>query len=237
MSIYDTGDDAPPPASAGSSGDELTIPDYAPEPAGAMEGMGNTPAAGSSGGAGDIMMKVKGDPVMMKKVAAGAGVALLVIVLIFVSASGGGDSANGSNDAAAWAPGRFTFVVSPGRFVAGPSAISWTEAKTYCETTYPGGGLASVHSFNEQRQAASACAHSNIGEGWGSASDARALGCWIGLNDAGAAGKNNFQWTDRSPVDFLAFAPAEPNECAGSEAEGEAHCHTSGEDYVEMHVG
>eukprot|EP01052_Picozoa_sp_SAG31_P072975 SAG31_NODE_31984_length_361_cov_1.133588_1_plen_100_part_00 len=35
----------------------------------------------------------------------------------------------------------------------------------------------------------------------------------------------------------MGFAYGEPNECAGQEREGESHCHTSGEDYVEMHVG
>ena len=72
-----------------------------------------------------------------------------------------------------------TWAVAPGRFAVGPAAMSWDEAKTYYETTYPGGGMASVHSFAEQRQAASACAGADLGSGWSNTT--KAMGCWIGL--------------------------------------------------------
>ena len=126
------------------------------------------------------------------------------------------------------------FVTGRDRFVTGPTPVSWPEAKAYCEKTYPNGGMASIHSYAEQRSAASACQDGNIGTGWGDLT--RANGCWIGLNDVDAqsnyqqyGGNDNynqngremgFKWTDGTPVDFIAFAAGEPNECAGDDSPG-----------------
>ena len=231
MSIYDTGDGGGTPAPAPAS--DLTIPDYAPTGGGGgvMEGMGSSAAASSGGG--DLMMKVRGDPAMMKKIGAAVGAVVLVVIIYVIATSGGADPNNLTAAEQEALNRRFTFAVAPGRFRVGVEAMSWDEAKTYCEKTYPGGGMASVHSFAEQRQAASGCAAANIGSGWSDTT--KANGCWIGLADNDV--ENDFKWTDNSPVDFLAFAPAEPNECAGASAEGEENCHTAGEDYVEMHIG
>ena len=75
------------------------------------------------------MGKLKGDPEFTKKVVVGLAAVVVIVLLVFVLRStGGGDD----GDAAAsnvWAPGRFTFKVDPGRFVAGEQAKSWTEAR------------------------------------------------------------------------------------------------------------
>lgn len=119
-----------------------------------------------------------------------------------------------------------------GNYVAGSTAMSFTEAKTYCEGN--GWQLASIHGKTEQEQAAVACAEQELGTHWGDT--AKPNGCWIGLHNAASLGavRGVFQWTDGTPVDFLNFYSGEPNQCSSADAYDPNHCGAAGEEYVEL---
>jgi hypothetical protein len=98
-----------------------------------------------------------------------------------------------------------------GRFVAVPTPMSISQAVDYCRQNYA--ALASIHSIEEQQLAAAACSSMN------GVSDQAAnggYGCWIGFEDSAAEG--GFVWTDGSSVDFVNFAPGEPNGGTGESA-------------------
>ena len=111
-----------------------------------------------------------------------------------------------------------------GRFVAVGRTMNYDAAVEFCEQHYS--ALASIHSYDEQQQAASAChAYADATEGATSnadGSDGNAkYGCWIGFQDLGAEG--GFVWFDGSSVTYVDFAPGEPNDV-----------NDGGEDAVEM---
>jgi|EP01046_Picozoa_sp_COSAG06_P003293 hypothetical protein len=111
-----------------------------------------------------------------------------------------------------------------GRFVAVGRTMNYNDAVDYCEQHYR--ALASIHSYDEQQQAASAChAYADATEGAVSNADGAdgnaKYGCWIGFQDLGAEG--GFVWFDGSSVSFVDFAPGEPNDV-----------NDGGEDAVEM---
>ena len=88
-----------------------------------------------------------------------------------------------------------------GRFVAVPTPMNINAAVQYCRSNYA--ALASIHSIEEQRQAAAACA-SFANEDGSTVSDQASnggYGCWIGFEDSAAEG--GFVWTDGSSVDFV----------------------------------
>jgi hypothetical protein len=95
------------------------------------------------------------------------------------------------------------FGQDTGRFTVAPQPMSASAAAQYCRQQ--GGSLASIHSYEEQLQANSACSAVTA--------DATATGggygCWIGFEDSAAQG--GFIWTDGSNVDFVNWAPGEPN--------------------------
>jgi hypothetical protein len=89
--------------------------------------------------------------------------------------------------------------------------MSISQAVDYCRQNYA--ALASIHSIEEQQLAAAACSSMN------GVSDQAAnggYGCWIGFEDSAAEG--GFVWTDGSSVDFVNFAPGEPNGGTGESA-------------------
>ena len=80
-----------------------------------------------------------------------------------------------------------------GRFVAVGTTMSVFDAVDYCEQHYQ--SLASIHSWEEQQQAASACqAYSDATETELTAGGNQQYGCWIGFQDLGAEG--GFAWSD-----------------------------------------
>ena len=106
-----------------------------------------------------------------------------------------------------------------GRFVAGRRAMNWDEAQTFCSGVVDGiqlAGLASIHTYEEQRLAVQACHSDQLSTTW-AGTDARIPhGCWIGLNDVAVEG--GFVWTDGSAVDYVNWYSGEPNEYGGSAA-------------------
>ena len=96
-----------------------------------------------------------------------------------------------------------------GRFVAVPTPMNINAAVQYCRSNYA--ALASIHSIEEQRQAAAACA-SFANEDGSTVSDQASnggYGCWIGFEDSAAEG--GFVWTDGSSVDFVRTAIHPPS--------------------------
>ena len=106
---------------------------------------------------------------------------------------------------AAVAPGGGTgFAVAPGgrsqphgRFVAVNTALHWDEARAYCERTFPGGTLASIHSKEEQKDADDACREMPLSTDWGDSNQGHPHACWIGMYEDHA--RNGFVWADDSP--------------------------------------
>ena len=97
-------------------------------------------------------------------------------------------------------------------YVGVADEMSWDDARAYCQTTYPGGDLASI--FDEQGQANAQAACMSVAED-GS--------CWIGLTDAALEG--TFSWADGTPLevaDYAHWAPGEPNDWG------------TGEDHVQL---
>jgi hypothetical protein len=135
-----------------------------------------------------------------------------------------------------------------GRFVAAKHAMTWTEARTFCTGNVDGiqlHGLASVHSFREQRQLVSACKDMDLSHSWipHDPMTPKPHGCWIGLNDYSMEG--GFTWTDGSAVDYVNWYSGEPNDYGGDAAStsgsygpngaGAGHTtYTQGEDHVSI---
>ena len=102
-----------------------------------------------------------------------------------------------------------------GRFMAAGQAMSFSAAVDYCEEHHQ--SLASVHSWEEQQQAVSACmAYADPAEvacdyqgtncrTWNGETENYKYGCWIGFVDLGQEG--GFVWLDGSSVDFVDWAP------------------------------
>ena len=103
-----------------------------------------------------------------------------------------------------------------GRFKASATPLSVTDAEAYCRGQ--GGSLASIHSWAEQQQAVSACAATGKADGSTLSDQASGAGygCWIGFQDIGDQG--GFAWSDGSNVDFVDWAPMEPNGAFGQSA-------------------
>ena len=79
-----------------------------------------------------------------------------------------------------------------GRFVAVPTPMSIRASVDYCRANYA--ALASIHSIEEQRQAALACSSFANADGT-TVSDQAAnggYGCWIGFEDSATEG--GFSW-------------------------------------------
>jgi hypothetical protein len=106
-----------------------------------------------------------------------------------------------------------------GRFVAVGRSMNINAAIDYCEQHYA--SLASIHSWEEEQQAASACtAYSDATETTrtnadGSDGHNAKYGCWIGFQDLGSEG--GFAWYDGASVDYADWAVGEPNDVNGGE--------------------
>lgn len=90
------------------------------------------------------------------------------------------------------------------------TAMGWAEARQACRQQFPGGDLASIHNAEQQAQAADICraqVEQHLPDG--GLSTEFSQGCWIGLNDQ--AQERRVVWSDGSPVDYVAWAPGEPN--------------------------
>jgi len=85
-----------------------------------------------------------------------------------------------------------------GRFIAVGEAMSQPDAVAHCNTHYA--GIASIHTRSEQNHARTACSQY---------ADDSITGCWIGFNDMETQG--GFVWQDGSAVDYVDWAPGEPN--------------------------
>jgi hypothetical protein len=125
-------------------------------------------------------------------------------------------------------PSDLAWGVDPGKYEAGSTPMSFTEAEAYC--VGKGYHLASIHSQEEQAMAATACAMQEIGTHWGDTE--RPNGCWIGLHVGAQEGV--FEWTDHSMVDYLNFYSGEPNQCSMADLWDRNHCGSEGEKYVEL---
>ena len=97
-----------------------------------------------------------------------------------------------------------------------PTPMSVRASVDYCRANHA--ALASIHSIAEQRQAALACSSFANADGTTVSDQASngGYGCWIGFEDSAAEG--GFVWTDGSSVDFVNWAPGEPNGGTGESA-------------------
>ena len=97
-----------------------------------------------------------------------------------------------------------------GRFVAIPQSMPIADAITYCNTHFA--GIASIHGPGEQGHAQAACTKYADGSQTPDATTGALApyGCWIGLQDEQQEG--GFVWDDASPVDYVNWAPGEPNQ-------------------------
>jgi putative hemolysin len=117
------------------------------------------------------------------------------------------------------APPNIRLVIFDRRYTASSQPMSISQATTYCRQQ--GGSLASIHSYEEQQQAVEVCMAMRTGTGAdlstasGDASNG-GYGCWIGFQDIGD--KGGFVWSDGSNVDFVDWAPSEPNGGFGQSA-------------------
>ena len=100
-------------------------------------------------------------------------------------------------------------------FVALPKPEAWDSSRLLCKRRFgPHSDLASIHSAAQQSAAVSTCQQLTNGE---TLEAGVPHSCWIGLNDVattlldGSEGEAMFSWTDKSAVDFITFAPGEPN--------------------------
>ena len=98
-----------------------------------------------------------------------------------------------------------------GRFVSVGRTMSHSAAIDYCEEMHQ--SLASVHSWEEQQQAASAC------QAYASDQDDQPFSCWLGFIDLGQEG--GFVWLDGSSVEYVHWSPGEPNESRTATRDGE----------------
>jgi len=86
-------------------------------------------------------------------------------------------------------------------FVAGPTAMSFANARAYCSNL--GMPLASIHSDSEQALANAACL------------DVTPDFCWLGGHSIGNA-VHDYEWVDGTAWDYTYWAPGEPNQADGS---------------------
>ena len=100
-------------------------------------------------------------------------------------------------------------------FVALPKPEAWDSSRLLCKRRFgPHADLASIHNAAQQSVAVSTCQQLTNGE---TLEAGVPHSCWIGLNDVattlldGSEGEAMFSWTDKSTVDFITFAPGEPN--------------------------
>jgi hypothetical protein len=104
-------------------------------------------------------------------------------------------------------------------FVVGPTPMDFNSARAYCQSIHD--DLASIHSEEEQLKAYTAC-RATVGE----IANADALnqlgsaphGCWIGLGDQFREGR--YSWSDGTTVDYMNWAPGEPNDMTGQRGGG-----------------
>lgn len=118
-----------------------------------------------------------------------------------------------TNPLACSSHGAGTTSPTAGRFVAVPTPMSITAADQYCRQNYA--ALASIHSHEEQLQAAETCSSfaNNDEAGTTIAGETAAYGgygCWIGFDGSQHATSGYF-WSDGSSIDYVNFAPGEPN--------------------------
>lgn len=106
-------------------------------------------------------------------------------------------------------------------FYTGGSSISWSNARSHCETQFDT-TLVSIHSDFE---------NSNI-RLIANLSGAAGGRVHIGLNDISTEG--TYVWTDRRPVDYTNWRPGEPNNYYGTGSEDCVDMRASGEwnDYI-----
>ena len=108
------------------------------------------------------------------------------------------------------------------------TAMGWAEARQACRQRFPGGDLASIHNLEQQNLAADICrAKVEQYNPDGGLSTDHSQGCWIGLNDQ--AQERRVVWSDGSPVDYVAWAPGEPNAL-----DSQTNADRYNEDFVEM---
>ena len=117
------------------------------------------------------------------------------------------------------------------RFVIGPEKLPIAQAEAYCRANYV--TLASIHSVEESHQATAACAAKRTEEDqW--------VGCWIGFTcvpqqrpradslfpdadlavvaaDRDEASEGGYVWSDGTNIDFVNWAPGEPNDATDYE--------------------
>ena len=112
--------------------------------------------------------------------------------------------------------------------------LSKRSAESYCQERYA--NLASIHGYDEQRAVVAGCKLADLSHTWqleGSGMsgtwfsgktnedgtpqqvEGRANGCWIGMHDGQAEG--SFAWMDGSNVDFVAWAPFQPDRAGWEE--------------------
>jgi hypothetical protein len=143
------------------------------------------------------------------------------------------------------------------KYIAIPTALSWTEARQQCQNSqfghdqaqnlhplwqqaaqYRTVDLASIHNAADQAAAFQACQEIVCPNGICATSTSHGdlmsnglpHGCWIGMNDEAIEG--DFVWSDNTPVNFLHFNPGEPNDWG--RATGRGMGSHQGENYVEM---
>ena len=106
------------------------------------------------------------------------------------------------------------------QYIAGPVAMDYIQARQYCQQNYD--DLASIHSAEEQSLAWQACQDAGHD-------------CWIGMNDQFREGR--YTWADGTTVDFMNWAPGEPNNY--NEVEGDDYQYRPGtgdEDAVMLYL-
>eukprot|EP01047_Picozoa_sp_COSAG01_P035163 COSAG01_NODE_2677_length_7264_cov_2.780321_7_plen_736_part_00 len=113
-----------------------------------------------------------------------------------------------------WTPSPKLRPTILGRFTVWPRPMSWEDAKKWCkgdptgkDVTRQPGSLASIHSAQDQVNAAMACMK------FAGQVDGLPSGCWIGLGDSTDEGR--FSWTDNSPVDYVNWQQNEPTNWMG----------------------
>jgi hypothetical protein len=86
--------------------------------------------------------------------------------------------------------------------------MSWRDAVTFCSSGRYS-GLASIHSYKEQRDAHDACLNAPLANGTTNKGNPHA--CWIGLNDDNLLGQHEgqFAWQDGTDVDYMSTGTRE----------------------------
>ena len=99
------------------------------------------------------------------------------------------------------------------QYVAVGQAMTWPDAKAYCESQYH--SLAAIHDEASNEYVKQLCwqqLQASGGASWGQA-DRRQAGsmgsCWIGANDLETEG--TFVWSDGTELDYTNWYPGQPN--------------------------